>query len=514
MKFFNDWGDRIAGGDILTDTIWHPYHTWHAEVAKKFGVTSDEQGKQKWGEWYGGKQYHQEPLYPLIIGVAKMIAGDGLLLIYIIQMLFGIFSIWMMMWLGRHYFGAMAAILGGLLFTFYSPNLLFDTTLLRTSFNTSLLIGFLFVAEKLMLGKSRSWIMGILGGLGYVLMTTSMLLWIPLLARWYFVRREDLKKIWQVALGFSLVLSFLVFRNSVTGSPLFSTSSVGPVTYVLSNFPKYKPELGFAYFLQAGQILEEHHGKMIPSALFTISMHSSIWGWIELQFEKLGAVFHWYEIPNNINTYLATIVSATLKVAFIPYSFIAALGLLGLFLNLKNKKTLNLHMAILSQIAIMVVFYVLCRFRVPLVAMLAIFGGGALQQILISKKISHSILLTAAFFGLWLTVLRPWPKIPVTFEKGDLAMYFQTYYLPKLDSLSVHGDLVHSAEIFEEFIGTMPESIRQPGSSSLYSDKEKELISYYGALYFDLGNLYKDIGQAAKAEECFMKSEKYKQSSQ
>jgi len=45
MNFFDLWGDRIANGDILTNTELHPYHNWHKAAAEYYGVTSDEQGK-------------------------------------------------------------------------------------------------------------------------------------------------------------------------------------------------------------------------------------------------------------------------------------------------------------------------------------------------------------------------------------------------------------------------------------------------------------------------------------
>ncbi len=511
MHFFNLWGDRIADGDVLTDTIWHPYHSWHKELATAFGAQTEQQGRAKWAEWYGGKKFHQEPLYPLIIGVAKMISRPGLLIVYVLQMLLGLLSIWIVMWLGKNYFSAMAAIMGGLLFTLYGPNLLFDATLLRTSFNTCLLLGMLYTAEKLLSGKSNAWVMGVLGGIGYILMTTSMLLWIPLLIRWFFVKRNDLKKSWQVALGFSVVLSFLVIRNQIADVSLLSTSSVGPITYVLSNFPKYKPELGFAYFPQAGKVMELTKGHMISSALYMINLHKPVWEWFLLQFKKLGAVFHWYEIPNNINTYLATQYSVSLSIAFIPYSLIAALGLLGIILNLKNKRTLNLLVAILTQIAIMVIFYVLCRFRIPMVAMLSIFAGYAMQRILSTENIKKSLIAFGGAIALWLLVMRPWPNIPVKFESGDLAMYFQTYLHPQLNKLSAKGDVESSIKIFENFISTMPPYIRNLDPSKGFSTfKERSLSNYYGVLYEDLGNFYRDKGEAQKATFAYSQSAKFK----
>jgi hypothetical protein len=503
MNFFDQWGDRIAHGDFLTDTVWHPYHFWHAGISKAYGLQTDEEGKQKWNEWYGGKQYHQEPLYAQITGLAKMIDGEGRMMVYILQMLLSLLSIWMVIWLGRHYFTALAGLAGGLLFTFYGPGLLFDVMLIRTSFSTTLMLACLVTGEQLIQGKKRAWVMGLIGGAGYLLMTTVLLLWIPLVGRWIYLRRQDMKHLWKVAVAFGLFLSLLIARNSIVGAPLFSSSSVGPITYVLSNFPEYKPELGFVYFATAGKIMESSQGKIIPAALEVIRMHDHFTGWIILQFKKLGMVFHWYEIPNNINSYLAAEFSQTLKVTVIPYSLIAALGLAGMFLNLRNKKVINLHIGILSQIAVMVIFYVLCRFRVPMVAMLCVFAGATLQQLTDVKNIKTFLAAAIGSILLWVVILRPAPDIPVRFTRGDLNAHFSVYYLPRLDSLSAKGDLTGCARLIEEFIETRPSFIDDRGKlQTLKSNLERDVAYYYSLVYTDLGNLYKEMSNDTRSKEC------------
>jgi len=509
MHFFDQWGDRIANGDILTDTVWHPYHYWHSHIASASGIDDPVAGKQLWNEWYGGKKFHQEPLYPLLIGFAKTIAGEGHLFIAIIQMLLGLVGIWMVMWLGKYYFGAMAGILGGLLFSLYNPNLLFETALLRTSLSTTLLLSLIFLSEKMYMGKGKPFLFGILGGLGYLLMTTSILLWFPLVIRWLYLRRSELINLWKVIAGFLIIISFLVIRNSIAEVPLFSTSSVGPVTYVCSNFPKYEPEMGFAYFPEVGQIMESSGGRMLPAALAVIDLHKSPGGWVLLQFKKLGAVFHWYEIPNNINSYLAEKMSFTLPLAFIPFSVIAALGLMGIVMNLKNRKTFSLIIGILSQVVIMVIFYVLCRFRIPMVAMMAIFAGYTLQQLAFLKTPKHIMLISVGTIAFFILVLRPMPRIPVTFEKGDVATSFQVYFLPRLHVLEKNGDLAGCTVLLDKLINTMPSYFRKINSiSELSSQKEKDLASFYGTLCFDESELYKNIGNIQEANKYLALSQK------
>jgi hypothetical protein len=509
MKFFDQWGDRIAHGDFLTDTVWHPYHNWHKAAAEYYGVKSDEEGKAKWNEWYGGKTYHQEPLYALILGFCKMIAGNGHLLMYILQILSTLFSIWMIMWLGRHYFGALAGISSGLLFALYSPGLLFDVVLLRTSFTTCYLLALLFVAEKLMMGKSKPWLFGLLGGVGYVLQTTALLLWLPLLIRWWYVKKTDIGRSWQVAIGFACILSLLIARNSIVGAPLMSASSVGPVTYVLSNFPEYKPELGFVYFEQIGKLLDRTDGKMFASAKYVIGMHHSILSWVNLQFKKLALVFHWYEVPNNINSYLPMEFSLPLRLAFIPWSLIGALGLTGMIFNFRNKKTLNLLFGIVSQVAVMVVFYVLCRFRIPMVAMMAVYGGYTLQTIIKYADMRKVWLTIGCSILMFLFMIRPYPKINVRFFSGELANYFFSYYIDRLDAAVASKDFKTGIKLESQFIGSQPDFVKHLDQHMpMTNQDQKDLVRYYGKLYGDLGDFYKDDGQQQKAEESYRMMDK------
>jgi hypothetical protein len=310
----------------------------------------------------------------------------------------------------------------------------------------------------------------------------------------------DMGQAWKTALPFLLCLSFLVVRNSITGSPLLSSSSVGPITYVLANFPEYKPEMGFIFFASAGEIMESSKGQMIPAALGVIAKHESIMGWIILQFKKLGSVFHWYEIPNNVNTYLATAFSQTLKITLITYSLIAALGLMGIGLNISNKKTINLHLAILSQIAVMVVFYVLSRFRIPMVAMLCVFAGYTIQQLTSVKNVKRTMLNIAGSTLFYLLLCRPVPVIPPTYTRGDLNTNFNVYYRPKLDQLSGEGDLAGCALLIEDFLKTVPPYLEYPDQlKKLNTTIEKDVAYYYGLVYTDLGNVYTEIGNAEKA---------------
>ena len=512
MNFFNMWADRIADGDILTDTILHPYHTWHDIVARAHGAQDIPQAIAQWSEWYGGKTYHQEPFYAWFVAAIKAVSGKALLPVYMIQMLLGVFSTWLVMLLGRRFAGALAGLAGGLLFAFYGPAILYDAVLLRTTLQTALLLGMVWTAEQLVTGKRLAWLMGLLGGIGYLLASTFMLLWIPLVARWLYLRRGDIRVAWQAVAVFGLCVGLLVFRNVTVGAPAFSVSSVGPVTYALSNFPGYRNQLGFLYYPEVGTLLDEVDGSLVKTVLASINQFPSAMDWVALQFHKLGAVFHWFEVPNNANPYLARAFSPTLRLAFVPFSLIAGLGLWGLLVSLRERKTINLVIALLTQVAVMVGFYVLCRFRIPFAAGMAVFAGIAVQAGILAWRTSpvRGVLFTAMPLALWAFVARPWPAIGLTYDKGEYGLLTQSYFLPKLQA-NGSEDLRGSIALFEQILSTIPASMRDLPPGYRFTDpRERDLSDYYGRVYFDLGNLYRDTGQPAEAERCFALEKIYK----
>jgi hypothetical protein len=80
MSFFDTWASIISEGNILSDTALHPMHQWTKAVAARYfkdhpavyeslkkqsgsDTLKNTPSKMLWDKWYGGKRFHQEPLY-------------------------------------------------------------------------------------------------------------------------------------------------------------------------------------------------------------------------------------------------------------------------------------------------------------------------------------------------------------------------------------------------------------------------------------------------------------------
>ena len=82
MYFFHCWARIIQDGDWLTDRELHPFHGWHEEVARAHlarhpGEESATPDRRVWNQWYGGKRFHQAPLYPYLVALTHAVFGSG-----------------------------------------------------------------------------------------------------------------------------------------------------------------------------------------------------------------------------------------------------------------------------------------------------------------------------------------------------------------------------------------------------------------------------------------------------
>src|SRR5262249_49605722 len=83
-----------------------------------------------------------------------------------------------------------------------------------------------------------------------------------------------------------------------------------------------------------------------------------------------------YEEPNNANFYLHRANLSTLRIGFVSFGAVSALALLGLLLGLPRRRRLAVaYWLLLVLVASVVALYVLGRFRVHVLPLLAVFAA-------------------------------------------------------------------------------------------------------------------------------------------
>src|SRR5262249_14845054 len=124
-------------------------------------------------------------------------------------------------------------------------------------------------------------------------------------------------------------------------------------------------------------ILMDSNFSLAKTALLTVATHrADPLGFFALQWNKTSAFFNGYEEPNNANFYLHRANLSTLRIGFVSFGAVSALALLGLLLGLPRRRRLSVaYWLLLVLVASVVALYVLGRFRVHVLPLLAVFAA-------------------------------------------------------------------------------------------------------------------------------------------
>jgi 4-amino-4-deoxy-L-arabinose transferase-like glycosyltransferase len=508
----------------MTDQSLHPYHIWHKAVASRTiqdqntlnnETKLNQEAKKIWDIWYGEKRLHQEPAYPYFLASIFGIFGEGSSLIFFIQVLFSLGSLWLILKMSEYYFTKEVAVLSGLIFAFLGPSVFYDGVLLRASMISFTTLGLVYFAEKLAKQKQHSkigiwpWVFGIFAGLALLLKSSFLLLFIFLFGflcyRKWKQQNNFIKPAIAIIAGLLIAISPLAIRNLTVGAPVFSSSSVGAITYINSNVPSYDPYSGFTIdFDRSAEIMQQTNGKFISSVGKSISSFDSFLGFIGLQVKKLGAVLHWNEIPNNTNFYYYKLESPALRVAFIRFPFLLFFSLIGIVFQFKkSKKLYGLHWAILFQFVMLIGFYVISRFKMPLqVAMIPFAGFGiySMIKILTDRDWKSAIWFLPAII-LTLFVLRPLPEHQTQIRRIDVSIPFQTEAVKRLDAAADKKDPRQIAAIYDEYIQNCPKQVLAFSKvNPPKSFRDIEITKFYQNLFSSYAEICAEIGQKSKSE--------------
>ena len=374
---FHEWALNIAGGDWLCENQVHPHHKWTAEVAPE----------RQWTEWYGGRRvYHQAPLYPYLLGVVYYVLGPHPEAIRYLQAVMGAFTVLLVFLTARHYFGRAPAAAAAFLLSFAGFHFYYDAFLLRENLIAFLTMLFLYLASLAFRKERALWLVpaGLALGLGMVAKPNAILLAPLYVAALWWIRRKTslMSRLGRTLLfGVAVLLPVAPFaaRNASLGIPPLKMSTRGPTAFINGNL---RGQTGIEWNPPAEKtrnILWESNytlNRVIRETLRTYL--DKPWAWVQKQCEKTQAFLSSYEIPNNTNYYLIRSVSRTLSLGFVSYWFMASAALLGMVLLLPAAgRVWQLYGVVLTLTAVTVLFFIVARFRQPMIPLFAIFAGYA-----------------------------------------------------------------------------------------------------------------------------------------
>lgn len=489
---FDAWARDIVSGDLLGRTAVHPYHPWWQ------GPIGSE---QQWLRWYGGEAvYHQAPLYPYLLALLYALTGGSRPAAELIQLILGALHAGLVFVLARRVAGRAAGALAGTAVALYGPLVLYEGTLLRDGLLTWLSTLSVLAAVMTWQRRSARWALaaGAIAGAA-TLAKPSGLLFALCVAVWlgFALRRAVLPFL----LGLALVFAPLVARNVYLGVAPFKMTTRGPTAFVDGNADD-APGVGWNPPPSTRAILERSDYRLLPTIVATLETHAGHpLGLLRLQLRKARAYFGGDEVGNNLfYAHIARGAPVLRSPPSLPHVAIGALGLAGLLTAWRRRRDLApLYIFFGSHTIATLAFFVVSRFRQPVVPVLAVFAAVWTVRTydLLRRRQWRS---AAAPLALAITL------VAVTFPRqAERQRYNATVFANEVTSWLERGDLraalataEEAARVFDDdpatlgLLGTVRLAAGQPGRAA-------EVLGRAAALAPDDANIAYALGFARLA---------------
>lgn len=361
------------------------------------------------GDWLGSEPFYQAPLYPYFLGVTMRIVGDHPLAIRFVQALIGAISCVVLASACRRLFSDAAGLTAGCMLALYPPSIFLGTLIQKTVLDELGFAAMIWLISRVRPNKP----MIIHAALGVTLAALSLtrenaLLLLPVVAIWvYFVgggpdaARLRLARIAALGIGAAAILGVVVWRNyAVCGDWLITTYQGGPNFYIGNN-----PDANGSYVaLSAGRgqtRYERIDAIRIAQAALGRELSprevSSFWyrqafefvqseplRWLRLTAYKLLLALNAYEIPDSEDQAFYAAHSGLLS-GLAPiwhFGVLLPLAIAG-FTLMRPMNTESRLIAVIATIflASTTAFFVLARYRYPLVPLMLPFAAVAAVEI-------------------------------------------------------------------------------------------------------------------------------------
>ena len=361
------------------------------------------------GDWLGSEVFYQAPLYPYFLGTLYAFAGDGKGAVLLFQALIGAAAAVLLAaatagFLAPRGDAAAAGVAAGLILALYAPAIFFDGLIQKSVLDLFFLCLMLWLLSRIVgrgeaRGASWWWLGAAFGAL--VLTRENALVFAAVLLPWILWRsrpatgRAGRRRLAGAAfflLGSAAVLLPVALRNLAVGGELhLTTSQLGPNLYIGNHrgasgvYEPLRPGRGsFEYErLDATEIAERDAGQSlgpkevsrywIRRALADVAADPG--GWLRLLGRKLRLAWNAVEIVDTEDLYTYADHSAVLRLsgALLHFGTLAPLALLGVGVAWEERRRLGLlYLLLAAYLASVVLFYVVARYRYPMVPFLVV----------------------------------------------------------------------------------------------------------------------------------------------
>lgn len=338
------------------------------------------------GDWaLSCEAYEQGPVYPTAIALLYRVLGPEPRAVRVAQALLGVLASLLLYALAGRLLPPPFAFAAAALYALYGCAAFEENLLLDPSALALLYLGLALALARAAEGGGAAWLAlaGLALGLAIGIRPNAALL-VPFAAAALWLaspRRPHVLAGLAFAGALALPVAPFALRNLACGEPALHLSSQGPKVFLASNLPDARGT-GWALSPDAQALLE---GPEVPAAAALAAVARGALAhpgdFALLQLRKLHALFASYEIPNVANYYLWRGQARAFAGFPVPIHAIAALALPGLALALRRREA-RVPLLVAAGIAATILpFYVIARFRVPLVPFLCLFAAVALEAL-------------------------------------------------------------------------------------------------------------------------------------
>jgi len=398
------------------------------------------------GEGYGPKPFYMAPFYPYLLALLYKIAGHKLLFVYLLQAVVGALSLFLVYILGRRISGHRAGLFAMVFLAFYAPLVYLESKLLTETLAVALnLTSILLVMRALDRPMAaRFLIAGLALGMSIIcrpaaLITAALVVvWLVLPA----VRmRHGIRARFTALLviGIAATILPITVRNYVVGKDFAVITTNAGIVFAQGNS---RSSTGFFASLPefSGSVhTEQEEGiRLAGEALghpVKPSECSSYWlgyglryirehpgSYAALLLRKVVWSLHNGESACVCNVYLEKQLVPALRLLFMPFSALLALGLFGIAHEMRRNVSRDarlLALPVLSIFLSLLLFSVSSRFRAPAAAPLAVFAGVGLSTLigLAARRDLRGLGMSVVCMSpVFLVSLVPYPKPYITAE--------------------------------------------------------------------------------------------------
>jgi 4-amino-4-deoxy-L-arabinose transferase-like glycosyltransferase len=369
------------------------YHEWAQRIAG--------------GEWKSDQVFLNGPGYPYTLAVLYAVFGPSLLAAKMFQAVLGATDCVLVWWLGRRLFDARVGLAAAVAVAAYRMLIFYEGTLVVANLQISLtLVGLIAVVAALERPRVAIWAAaGALMGISALARPTALIFVAGISAGLLLGVRPGLA--WSrralltfvFVLGTGLTLLPATLHNAVVGGDFVLVTSSGGMNLFVGNnpsangvfqvpriFPQFladDPWEQRAVYHQMAERAEKR--KLRPSEVSSFWRDASVrWirqhpgAWARLMWRKLRLSVNAFE-PWNIRTVtLVREFSWVLALPLLGFGVLAPVAFTGVLWSARDwRRLFPVHVALATIWLVLLAFFMLSRYRLPAVPLLAIFAAFA-----------------------------------------------------------------------------------------------------------------------------------------